>query len=324
MMGLAATGLWLRTELETGFYGSSQTETLVEIPRRASTSRVADLLVDSGVLRRKIPFLLYMRLTNKGRSIQAGEYKFAGAVSPLQVARRLITGDVYFKSVTIPEGLTAQETIELLARNGVGSLSELQDLLYRTDLISDLNPDARNLEGYLFPETYRFGSRADSEAVVRAMVEQFRTRITRLTAQNPPSRGWDIPRIITLASMIEKEVKKAEEAPLVASVYVNRLDRGMPLACDATIIYAMKLAGIYRGRLGRADLVMASPYNSYLHTNLPPGPIANPGENSIRAALKPAVTDYYYYVSRNDGTHQFSKNFTHHQIAVDRFQKSLR
>jgi len=123
--------------------------------------------------------------------------------------------------------------------------------------------------------------------------------------------------------LIEREVKKPEEGPLVASVLINRLEKGIPLACDATIIYARKLAGSYDGRLHKADLGMESPYNSYLHLNLPPGPISNPGESSLRAALDPAKTDYLYYVSRNDGTHQFSKDLDSHQHAVDRFQKPI-
>ena len=131
------------------------------------------------------------------------------------------------------------------------------------------------------------------------------------------------PRIVILASMIEKEVKRVEEGPLVASVLINRLERGMPLACDATIIYAMKQAGTYEGNLGKADLAMKSPFNSYTHLNLPPSPIANPGENSLRAALNPAQTGYYYYVSRNDGTHQFSADFDSHVNAVNRFQKHI-
>ncbi|NLT67236.1 MAG: endolytic transglycosylase MltG [Acidobacteria bacterium] len=324
VISLAGTALWLRSELVSSYYGSSESEMIVEVPRHVSTSRIADMLVDSGILRRKLPFLIYLRLTDKGHAVKAGEYKFAGPVSPVEVARRLTSGDVFFRSITVPEGLTAQETIELLARNGMGDLAEMEQLLLKTELVADIDPAAKNLEGYLFPETYRFGSKADSELIIRTMVNQFRTRIARATQTYPLPDGWDIRSIVILASMIEKEVKKAEEGPIVASVFTNRLGKRMPLACDATIIYAMKLAGTYEGRLGRADLIMESPYNSYIHPGLPPGPIANPGDTSLCAALNPAQTDYYYYVSRNDGTHQFSKNFAHHQVAVDRYQRSLR
>jgi UPF0755 protein len=223
----------------------------------------------------------------------------------------------------VPEGLTAEETIELLSKNGLGNPTEMEQALLKTDWILDLDPKARNLEGYLFPETYRFSRKADSETIIKSMVHQFRVRIGKILASYPPASGWNVTRIVTLASMIEKEVKIPEEGPLVASVLVNRLEKGIPPACDATIIYAMKLAGTYEGRLRKADLGMESPYNSYLHLGLPPGPICNPGEGSLRAALRPAKTDYFYYVSRNDGTHQFSKDLQSHLHAVARFQKPI-
>lgn len=313
---------WLRSQLDTPYYGAQSSEVFLEIPHHFTTNQVASLLADSGILRHPLPFILYLRYTDMGRHIQAGEYRFSEPATPKQVAQRLIRGDVSFRSVTIPEGLTAQETIQLLAKSGMGTPGELEQLLLRTDLIHDLDPKARNLEGYLFPETYRFGRKVDPEDVIRKMVEQFRIRMAKITAQYPIPDGWTVAKIVILASMIEKEVKEANERPVVASVLVNRLDRKMPLACDATIIYAMKLAGTYQGRLGKADLAMPSPYNSYINGNLPPGPICSPGELSMRAALHPARTDYLYYVSRNDGTHQFSRDFASHQHAVDRFQKS--
>jgi UPF0755 protein len=318
---LAAASLWLFREMENPYFGAPEEEVFVEITPHSNTNRIADLLVRKGVLHHRLPFVLYVRLKDMGRHIQAGEYRFAEAATPEQVARRLVRGDISFRSVTIPEGLTAQETVTLLAKSGVGELDALQQQLLRVDWIRDLDPHARNLEGYLFPETYRFNRKTDSETAMKAMVSEFRRRIAKITAIYPPPPGWTVPRIVILASMIEKEAKRVEEGPLVASVLINRLEKGMPLACDATIIYAMKLAGTYEGKLGRADLAMESPYNSYRHLNLPPGPIANPGENSLRAALNPAHSEYFYYVSRNDGTHQFSKDFEAHQNAVNRFQR---
>ena len=326
LAGLLLAGIgaavWLVSELQTPYYGAPTKEVFVEIPRRASTSRIADLLIQTGVLRHRLPFIIYIRYKNLGRHIQAGEYSFSKAATPGQVALRLVRGDITFRSVTIPEGLTAVDTIELLAKNGMGDPGKLRQLLSRTDWIRDIDPKARNLEGYLFPETYRFSRRVDSETVLKIMVQQFRIRIARLTAVHPVPAGWTVPRIVTLASMIEKEAKRKEEGPLIASVLLNRLEKGMPLGCDATIIYAKKLVGTYKGNLSKADMTMESPYNSYIHTNLPPGPIANPGENSLRAALNPARTDFLYYVSRNDGTHQFSEDFASHNRAVDRFQRS--
>jgi UPF0755 protein len=320
---LAILALAYRAEIEKPFYGASGNEVFVDIPRHATSEQIADLLVDTGILHHRLPFLLYIRLNGLGRHIQAGEYRFAEPTSPMDVARRLAKGDVSFRAITIPEGLTAGEIIELLAKNGLGTIHELQPLLRRTDWIRDIDPKAHTLEGYLFPETYRFGRNVSCETVLKTMIQQFQIRMAKLTAANPVPEGWTMQRIVILASLIEKEVKQPDEAPLVASVLLNRLEKKMPLACDATIIYGMKLAGIYQGRLGKADLLRESPYNTYLHTNLPPGPIANPGENSIRAALHPARTGYYYYVSRNDGTHQFSRDYASHQIAVNRYQKSL-
>jgi UPF0755 protein len=319
---LAAFGFWLRSELETDYYTGPQPETYLDIPRGVNTKEVADLLAGIGILHRRLPFLIYLRYSDMGRHIQAGEYRFSKAETPIEIAQRLVKGDVYFRSVTIPEGLTAQETIDLLVKNGLGDASEMNRALLKTDWIVDLDPGAKNLEGYLFPETYRFGRKVSSEKIIKTMVDESRTRIARVLAKYPAGPGWTISRIVTLASMIEKEVKTPEERPLVASVLIKRLEKRMPLACDATIIYALKLSGEYDGKIHKSDLAIESPYNSYVHLNLPPGPIANPGEGSLRAALHPAKTDYLFYVSRNDGTHQFSKDLHEHLHAVDRFQKS--
>jgi UPF0755 protein len=319
---LAIVAIELRSELESPYFGARTSEVFVDIPRNSNSRQIADLLLDSGILYHRFPFLFYIRLKNVGRRIQAGEYRFAEPATPIQVAQRLVRGDISFRAITIPEGMTAQETIELLAKSGLGDPGEMQRLLQRTDWIQDIDPKAQSLEGYLFPETYRFGRKADSETIIKAMVNQFRTRIAKILALYPAPPGWSVPRVVILASMVEKEAKQAAEAPLVASVLVNRLEKDMPLACDATIIYAMKMEGVYEGRLGKADMAMESPYNTYIHARLPPGPISNPGENSLRAALNPARTSYYYYVSRNDGTHQFSVDYDSHLNAVNRFQKS--
>lgn len=317
-----AAGIWFRSEIQTPFYRAPASEVFITIRRGAGTREIANILATRGILHTRLPFMLYLRFTKFDRSIQAGEYRFNQAATPKQIALRLVRGDVYFHSITIPEGLTAHETINLLTEKGLGNRTALEHALQRTDWIRDLDPTAQNLEGYLFPETYRFDRNADSETVVRKLVEQFRNKFSEVLKASPLPAGWNLSRIVTLASLIEKEVKHAGEGPLVASVLVNRLNKRMPLGCDATIIYAMKLAGTYAGRLGKADLRMESPYNSYLHRNLPPGPICNPGVVSLRAALNPARTDYYYYVSRNDGTHQFSKDYRSHSLAVYKYQQS--
>ena len=321
--GLVASGVWMYSELDKPYFGARLSEVYAEIPHGANANEIATLLADAGILKYKLPFKAYLRFTRRARHIQAGEYRFSKAATPRQIAERLIQGDVYFYSITIPEGLTAHEIVGLMAKNGLGNRAEMEQDLLNTDWIADLDPKARSLEGYLFPETYHFKRKSDSATIIRAMINQFRQKVSSILSSHPLQPGWDIPKVVILASMIEKEVKRPEEGPLVASVLVNRLEKGMPLGCDATIIYAMKLAGTYEGRLGKADLAMKSPYNSYRHQGLPPGPIANPGANALQSALNPARTDYYYYVSRNDGTHQFSRDLRSHNRAVDIFQKSL-
>ncbi len=318
----AVAGLWwLRRELSTPYYAASSPEIFVEIPRGAGTSTIGDLLAHVGVLHHALPFVLYLRWTGTAKKLQAGEYRFNRPATPTEIAERIVHGDTYFVSVTVPEGLTAQETAELIANAGLSRLPELLEALSRTDWIRDLDPNASNLEGYLFPETYHFARRVTAEAITKAMVDQFHIRFTRLLSETPLPPAWSCAGIVTLASMIEKEVKTGSERPLVASVLINRLRVGMPLACDPTIIYALKVSGRYDGNLHKADLSLRSPYNSYLHTGLPPGPICNPGLASLRAALLPAQSDYFYYVSRNDGTHQFSKDYRTHQNWVMRYQK---
>lgn len=319
----AASGIWLLSELEKPYLRARTDAVFVDIPRGASASQIADMLTKAGILRHALPFRLYVRYTGLGRHIQAGEYRFDTPASPKQVAERLIRGDVYYRAVTIPEGLSVQETVELLTANHLGDPEGLKRAILKTEWIRDLAPEARNLEGYLFPETYRFRRNADSETVIKTMVHQFRAQIEKALSFHPMPPGWTVSKIVILASMIEKEVRNAEEGPMVASVLINRLDSRMPLACDATIIYAMKLAGTYEGRLGKKDLAMDSPYNTYRHAGLPPGPICNPGADALRSALSPAKTDYFYYVSRNDGTHQFSKDYRSHLNAVNLFQRPL-
>ena len=318
----AAVVFRIRHELDTPYYQGDTGGVFVEIPKGESSGAIAGLLRDAGVLRSKLPFILYVRWSDFSRRMKAGEYRFSTAASPKQVAARIVSGDVYYLSVTVPEGLTARETVELLARNGIGDPARMQEELRSTDLIQDISPDARDLEGYLFPETYRFPRNVSSEAVIKRMVEEFRTRFEAIAARSPARADWSPARVVTLASMIEKEVKAPEERPLVASVLVNRLRTNMPLACDATIIYALKISGGFDGNLHKSDLSMNSPYNTYLYRGLPPGPIANPGESALSAALNPARTEYFYYVSRNDGTHHFSKDYRGHQLAVARYQKS--
>lgn len=318
---ISGMGLWVNHELTTPYYNSHDAETFVEIPRGAKTGEIASLLVKAGIIRNKLPFVGYIRWKNLSGNLKAGDYKFVSPATPIQVMERIVGGDVYFVSVTIPEGLTARETVALIANAGVGNLAEMEAALVRTDLIRDLNPNAKNLEGYLFPETYHFSRRITSDEILKTMTDQFRHRLKKLMTLYPSSRNSTTDHTVTLASIVEKEAKNLEERLLVGSVLVNRLESGIPLACDPTIIYALKLTGKYNGNIRKADLAINSPYNTYIHAGLPPGPICNPGEDSLRAALSPPKTDYFYFVARNDGTHQFSKDLRSHSQAVSKFQK---
>jgi UPF0755 protein len=309
-------------ELSAPYIQPAATGIFVDIPRGSGTSAIAELLAEAGVIKSRLPFLVYVRWTGLARRLKAGEYRFATPATPVEVAARIVSGDVYYVSVTIPEGLTAPETVELLARNGVADAQQLGQILSRTDWISDLAPNARDLEGFLFPETYRYPRRATSEEILKPLADEFRSRFTRLIAQYPVPAGWTPAEIVTLASLIEKEVKVPEELPIVASVLLNRLRIGMPLDCDATIVFALKSAGKYNGNLHKSDLMIDSAYNTYTHKGLPPGPIANAGAAALQAALRPAHSDYLYYVSRNDGTHHFSRDYNSHLTAVGRYQKA--
>ncbi len=318
---VSAAGIWLHHELTSPYYAAASAETFVEIPRGTGVAEIAARLVEARILHRGYPFILYVRWTGGARRMQAGEYRFASPATPVQIANRIIQGKVHYLSITIPEGLTAEETIQLISNAGLGSIQEMRSALSRTEWIRDFAPEASDLEGFLFPDTYRFSRRISSEEIIRTLVNQFRTRFTRLTTQVPVPTSWTCSHIVTMASLIEKEVRVDSERPLVASVIRNRLRIGMPLACDPSIIYAMKLAGNYDGNLRKEDLSLQSPYNTYIHQGLPPGPIANPGEASLRAALTPAESKYLYYVSRNDGTHLFSEDFRSHQAGVMKYQK---
>jgi UPF0755 protein len=318
---IGGSGWWIVSELNRPYYAGNPNGTFVHVARGAGSSVIARSLAANGVLRRELPFSIYARITGASRRLQAGEYRFHQPATPKEVLNRIVKGDVYYISITIPEGLTAKETVEHIARAGVGDRDEMLSALSRADLVQDLAPDSRNLEGFLFPETYRFARKARSDEIVQTLVDQFRTTFQQLRARHPIPGGWSVQEIVTLASLVEKEAGNRQERPMVASVLVNRLEKRVPLACDPTIIYALKLAGRYDGNIRKSDLALDSPYNTYLRQGLPPGPIANPGTDSLRAALDPAETDYMFFVSRNDGTHHFSKDFKAHSLAVNRYQK---
>jgi UPF0755 protein len=301
------------------YKGYTGEEVFVDLPAGSSTRAIGRRLVEAGVVRSQLAFRIALWRTGVGRRLEAGEYRFDRAMTAVEVAEKLARGDVYLRAITFPEGLTIREMAALFEEHGFGPASEFRRAAGNAALIADLDPAARDLEGYLFPETYRLPRRANAADLVAMMVKRFQQVYAPLEA-GAVARGLDARRAVTLASLVEKETAKPEERPLVAAVYTNRLRIGMGLQCDPTVIYALAAAGRYDGNLTRADLAFNSPYNTYRHAGLPPGPIASPGKASLEAAVHPAGVDYLYFVSRNDGSHVFARDLATHNRNVQRFQ----
>lgn len=292
---------------------------MVEIKRGSHSGAIMRVLRREGVLRDDVVPLIYLKALRRNASLKAGVYEFKGESSPLQVIDKLVRGDVLLKSVTVREGLDRFAIGQLMAAEGFGTVEEWNKLTGSASLIEDLDSRAQSLEGYLFPDTYLLSPGSRPEVIVRKMVENFRKQFGDQLALI--SNGLDVHDTVTLASIVETEARIPAERPMVASVYINRLGKRMLLQADPTVIYAMKLAGTWNGNIRRTDLRAESPYNTYRVPGLPPGPIANPGLESLRAAAFPAQTDYLYFVSRNDGSHVFARNLAEHNKNVQTWQK---
>jgi UPF0755 protein len=295
----------------------------VEIPRGASIRRIAVTLAEQGVVRRALTFEFLARL--RGRAdLKAGEYHFNRPVTADEVLARLVRGDLYYLTFTVPEGLTMFQVADRVAALRLASRDEFLLAAQNPELIRDLAPQARSLEGFLFPSTYQFARKTGAEEIVRAMVEAFRREWKTLT--NPPEAPLQLNplQVVTMASLVEKETPQAEERELVAGVYYNRLKKGVALQCDPTVLYAMELSGKNDGIIHQSDLRLDSPYNTYRHRGLPPGPIGNPGVAALRAALRPAPVDYLYFVANLEGGHSFSRTLAEHNRNVARYRRALR
>lgn len=283
----------------------------------SSARNIAKQLQQEGVVRSWPAFMLMHYY--KVRPLQAGEYLFDHSANAIQVYRRLARGDVYTRTVVIPEGYNIFEVAQALESAGLGSREEfLKIVRSQRALIADLDPEAKSLEGYLFPDTYRFMRTQSLEDIASVMVRRFRQEARALGLNS------DVHKVVTMASIVEKETSVPEERPLVASVYYNRLAEKMGLYADPTVAYAALLAGRYRGGIYQSDLEFKSPYNTYRYRGLPPGPIANPGRAALQAAMQPANTDYYYFVSDNNGHHRFARNSREHANNVALYRKAQR
>ena len=285
-------------------------QTFVMLRSGYSTRRIAHELKNAGVIRSYHAFVLWHSL-HRWPPLKAGEYMFERDANILDIHHRLARGDVYIRTVVIPEGFNMFEIANAIQQAGLGNAEDfLKVATTDTALIHDLAPDATSLEGYLFPNTYEFTRTQSMRDMAAEMVKQFRLHASELGLTQ------DIPQTVTLASIIEKETGVGDERGEVASVYENRLNAHIPLQADPSVIYAELLQGAYDGALHHADMKFDSPYNTYRHAGLPPGPIANPGKSALEAALHPAETHYFYFVSDGNGHHRFASNLQEHNRNV--------
>jgi UPF0755 protein len=310
---------WRLNRPYAGFAGAERT---VVVEPGMGAAEILALLEREGVLADARLARTYLVYVLGDPPMQAGEYLFRGPATTPAVLRKLVRGDVVSLRVTLIEGLTLEESARSLADQGLGGYDALLAAMRDPAPISDLDPEAHDLEGYLFPETYTFAKRTPPEKVVGTLVETFRRRWReRVAPRRRPGDGRPLREVLTLASIVEKEAKVPGERPTIAAVYRNRLARGIGLFADPTLVYALKREGRWDGNLRRADLAMDSPYNTYRYAGLPPGPICSPGLASLLAAARPAEVPYLYFVSRNDGTHVFAQTIAEHNANVERWQR---
>ena len=292
-----------------------------EIAQGWSTRSVISHLKSDGIVRSGLALQAACRLYFSDERFKAGEYLFTPPIETKAALFRMFGGRIYLEPVTVPEGLTGQEIAELLRPGDLDGAAAFRRAFLDTGLIADLDPRAKDLEGYLFPNTYNMPRKAPEADLVGAMVAEFREVFDESRRRRATELGMCIRDVVTLASLIEEETALPDERPLVSAVFHNRLKIGMKLDCDPTIVYALKREGRYTGRLLFHDLKFPSAYNTYLHAGLPPGPISNPGRSSLDAALAPASEGYLYFVARGDGSHRFSRTLGEHLDAVKKFRE---
>src|SRR5215216_6166449 len=328
LLAVAGLGAWTYRDLHKPIIHSKSGQ-YVEIPKGSSPAAIVRKLAAEGVLKHEWPLKFYLKSTGVGSTLKAGEYDFPSPISPLSVLAKLQQGERRLNRLTIIEGWTRWDIARALTQVPEFHLtSEAQalELMNNVSLIADLDPEAKNLEGYLFPDTYEFSPETTPAELIEMMVKRFRTVWKPDWTQRARSLSFTPRQIVTTASIIETEAKLAEERPLVASVIYNRLKKEIPLAVDSSVIYASKLEGKWRydGKVYRSDIERRSPYNTRLYAGLPPGPVASPGESSLKAALNPATSDYLYYVrnpDRNDGAHNFYSNGAEFEAGVQALRR---
>ena len=307
-------GAYLFLTFQWGPYGKGGT---VYIPRGYSVRSMGQRLAQAGILRNEWSFSLLVRLKKVGHALQAGEYEFAPGIDTAQVIEKLRKGERVVRRLTIPEGYTFEQIAQLMVDAGIGSLAEIKATFQDPRYLQRLGFPAVSLEGYLFPETYEYDRSTTVEDLLGRMIDEFKKNLGPLGWEQAQGVGWTIPQWVTFASIIEKETGQAVERPKIASVFHNRLRLGMPLQSDPTVIYGLPN---FDGNLRKNDLLNPHLYNTYVYKGLPPGPIASPGKESLRAVLYPENSEFLFFVSRGDGSHYFSRSLEEHNAAVQRFQ----
>jgi peptidoglycan lytic transglycosylase G len=313
-------------DLYRPYRGYSGTQS-VEIQPGTSTLEVARLLNERGVLKYRVPFLFRYTIGRPKNSLKAGEYTFDRPLTPAQVYRKLVEGEVHLYTVVIPEGSDRFDMARIYKEKLGIDPEQFLRVTEMTALVRDLDPRAPTLEGYLYPDTYRFARGPSAARVVEAMVARCRQVLNDKFHVELADPQQNLHNVVTLASLVEKETPDPGERPLIAGVFERRLKIGLPLACDPTVIYAARLDHRMLERplppIRESDLVFQSPYNTYLHAGLPPGPIASPGEASLRAAFHPASGDALYFVSNNHGSHIFARTLAQHLQNVSRYRRQV-
>jgi UPF0755 protein len=306
--------------VETPFQGYQTSEQFVEIAPGTGTAAIGDQLARAGVVSHPLVFRLALWRTGQARLLKAGDYQFTRPLSARDVVGQIARGEVYARTITFREGLTLREMADHFRAQGFGAADDFLEAARAAALISDLDPEATDLEGYLFPDTYALPRRASAADLVVRMVTLFRRHYEGPLFTAVREAGLTTRQVVTLASLVEKETARADERPLVAAVYRNRWKIGMGMQADPTVIYALVQRGAYTGNLTRADLQVDSPYNTYRYRGLPPGPIAAPGLAALQAAVHPADVTHLYFVSRNDGSHVFADTLDDHNRNVQQWQ----
>lgn len=325
---LLVLAVWFQAGLTTE-RDHKAADVVVTVEPGMGTREIVARLANAGVIEDQTLVLVYLVLTRSGSSLKAGDYQFESPISAIEVIEKIRRGEVATRRVTIPEGLNRYEVAELLAeRTRLASRDRFLVLTGYTDLIRDLDPQASSLEGYLFPDTYEYTTKTTPEELIETVVGNFRKLIDSKpeVAQLLAARQLTLHQAVTMASLVEEEARVDEERAIIASVFYNRLVRDMKLASDPTFVYAAVQAGDYDGDVNNPKhRQRLSPYNTYVFTGLPPGPITNPGWKSFEAALKPEQTSYLYFVvSGKEGRHKFSRTVEEHERAVAEYRAQQR